>query len=149
MAPLANPGRSSSPMLILPVATLGALTLLCTLWPDLLIGGSLGDFLLVTLCLGGGAAWLTGKAVAGGWSPYSHLVLYCLPLTAAVRFGHFALFEDTLFAPEPAAVEFVLLLAIATLGFRTLRRRQMTVQYGWMYAPAGRFGWRRRGEGNG
>lgn len=149
MAQIADPGRPSSPMLLAPVGALVVLAVLLFVWPQVLMGASLGDFLLVTLFLGGGAAWLTGKAVARGWGPYSHLVVYCLLLAGAVRFCHFALFESELFAPEHTAVEFVLLLSIATLGFRALRRRQMTVQYGWMYEPAGRLAWRARGSAEG
>lgn len=142
-----DPGRASSPFLIGPALALAGLVGAAALWPRELIGASLGDFLLVTLALGGSAAWRTGRAVAKGWAPYHQLVLYCLFLAGAVRFCHFALFEDDLFALEPFAVEFVLLTAIATLGFRAFRRRQMTVQYGWIYEPAGHFAWRPRRGG--
>ena len=144
MAMNVDPGRASSPLLIGPLAVIAVLVVLLVIWPRELIGASLADFLLVTLCLGGAAAWRTGKAVAHGWAPYLHLVFYCLLLAGAVRFCHFALFEDELFSIEPFAVEFVLLTAIATLGFRAHRKRQMTVQYGWMYEPAGRLAWRSR-----
>jgi len=142
-----NPGGSFSLMLVVPLAALVLLVVVLLIWPDLLIGASLGDFLIVTVLLGGGTAWLTGKAVARGWGPYSHLVLYSLLLAGAVRFCHFALFGDTLASLEPALVEFVLLLAIATLGFRALRRRQMTHQYDWMFEPAGPLAWRARTGG--
>lgn len=145
MAP-PDPGRASSPMRIGPLAALVVLVAALFIWPQDLIGASLGDFLLVTLFLGGGAAWLSGKAVARSWAPYSHLLVYCLLLAGAVRFCHFALFEAELFAPEPLAVEFVLLASIATLGFRAMRERQMTVQYGWMYEKAGRMAWRPRNQ---
>ncbi|MFG1371326.1 hypothetical protein V5F32_04040 [Xanthobacter oligotrophicus] len=142
MASKADPGRASSPLLVGPLAMIAVLVVLIALWPQELIGASLGDFLLVTLFLGGAAAWRTGKAVAHGWAPFLQLVFYCLLLAGAVRFCHFALFEDELFSIEPFAVEFVLLTAIATLGFRAHRKRQMTVQYGWMYEPAGKLAWR-------
>ena len=142
-----DPGRAASPFLIGPALALVALVVAIAIWPHELIAASLGDFLLVTLVLGGSAAWRTGKAVAKGWAPYHQLVLYCLLLAGAVRFCHFALFEDPLFDPEPFVVEFVLLTAIATLGFRAFRRRQMTMQYAWMYEPAGPFAWRPRRGG--
>lgn len=142
-----DPGRPSSPLLVGPVVVLAALLVALFLWHDLLIGASIADFLVVTLFLGGGAAWLTGRAVARSWAPYSELLVYCVLLAGAVRFCHFALFDDQLVSPEPAAVEFVLLAAVATLGFRAHRRRQMTVQYAWMYEPAGHFAWRGRDGG--
>lgn len=144
MAEIRNPGRSLAPMLVVPVIALLVLVPVLFVWPSLLIGASFADFLVVTVFLGGGAAWLTGKAVARGWGPYSHLLLYSLLLACAVRFCHFALFGDTLLSPEPALVEFVLLLSVATLGFRMLRRQQMTHQYDWMFEPAGPLAWRMR-----
>lgn len=142
----ADPGRSLSPLLVGPAVAIVVTLALAITFPDVLKTASPVDFVLVTLLLGGGAAWRTGKAVARGWGPYSHLVIYGALLTGAVRFCHFALFEDELFAAEPAAVEFVLLLSIASLGFRALRRTQMTVQYGWMYEAAGPLSWRARTE---
>ncbi|WP_454917615.1 DUF6867 family protein [Xanthobacter sediminis] len=139
-----DPGRPSSPLLIGPLALLAAFALAVALWPSEVMGTSLGDFLLVSLAMGGGAAWLTGKAVARGWRPLSHLVLYCVLLAAAVRFCHFALFNDALFAPLTSLAEVLFLIAIAALGFRSVRRRQMSVQYGWMFAAAGPLSWRRR-----
>lgn len=144
MAAVPDPGRASSPMLVGPLVALVVLVGTLFIWPRELIGASLGDFLLVTLFLGGGAAWLTGKAVARGWDPYTHLLVYSLLLACAVRFCHFALFEAELFTLGPLAVEFVLLASIATLGFRAMRQRQMTVQYAWMYERTGRMAWRPR-----
>lgn len=144
MADVANPGRSTSAMLVVPMIALAALILARLLFPGMLLETSLADFLLVSLILGGAAAWRTGEAVARGWGPFSHLVVYGLLLTFAVRFVHFALFDDTLFSLQNFVVEFVLLLSIATLGFRAVRRRQMTVQYGWLFEEAGPMAWRPR-----
>ncbi|MFG1344530.1 hypothetical protein V5F59_06535 [Xanthobacter autotrophicus DSM 431] len=138
----ADPGRPSSPMLWGPLVALAVLAVSLFVRPDLLIGRSAADFIIVTVVLGGGAAWLTGKAVARSWEPYSYLVVYGLLLAAAVRFCHFALFEDTLFALKQTVPEFALLFSIATLGFRAMRRRQMTRQYGWLYEPSGRMSWK-------
>ena len=56
----------------------------------------LGVFVLLTLILGGGAAALTGRAIAATWRPWWHVVPLTLLLGAAVRFLHFALFGGTL-----------------------------------------------------
>jgi hypothetical protein len=139
-----DPGRPSSPLRVGPLAVLVAFALAVVLWPQTVMGTSLGDFLLVSLVLGGGAAWLTGKAVARAWGPLFHLALYCVLLAAAVRFCHFALFGDELFAPVTSVAEVLFLAAVAALGFRSVRKRQMSVQYGWMFVPAGPLSWRRQ-----
>ena len=46
--------------------------------------------------IGGGAAWLAGRAIAQTWRPFWQVVVYMLLLGAAVRFVHFALFEADL-----------------------------------------------------
>ena len=48
------------------------------------------EFLFVTCLLGGGAAWMTGRACAQTWRPYSRLVLFLLGLGVGVRFIHHA-----------------------------------------------------------
>ena len=50
-------------------------------------------FLLVTVLMGGWAAWMTGRACAVTWRPWIVLALYLVVLAAAVRFIHMALFE--------------------------------------------------------
>ncbi|MEP0320678.1 DUF6867 family protein [Bauldia litoralis] len=105
---------------------------------------SLGDFLLVTLFLGGGAAYLTGRAVAATWRPYRSLVIYIVLLTAAVRFIHHALFGGTLLSLQFYAVDLVILLVLGSLGFRITRAGQMTTQYGWIFQRSGPLSWRSR-----
>jgi hypothetical protein len=147
MESVRNPGRASSPMLVAPVATLAALACALVIWPELLVETSAADFILVSLILGGATAWRTGQAVARGWGSFWHLVAYVVLLAGAVRFCHFALFQDTLFSIQHFALEFVLLMAVAALGFRFVRRQQMTAQYGWMFEAHGPFAWRARSGG--
>ncbi|MBZ0229364.1 MAG: hypothetical protein K8F58_13070 [Bauldia sp.] len=107
---------------------------------------SLADFLLVTVFLGGGAAYLTGRAVALTWRRMLKLLVYLLLLAAAVRFIHYALFGGTLLSPQYYLVDLAVLLCIGGLGFRITRARQMTGQYSWLYRNAG-LGWRPRTDG--
>jgi hypothetical protein len=93
---------------------------------------SFGVFLLVTVILGGGAAWLAGRAVATAWSRWWLLVFYALLIACAVRFIHFALFGATLISPHYYAVDAIVALAFAFAGFRMTRTRQMARQYGFM-----------------
>ncbi len=107
---------------------------------------SLGAFLLVTVALGGGAAWMTGRAIALTWQPWWKLVVYVALLTVAVRFIHFSLFGGSFFLPPRtfgtaayfAIIDVVVLMVAAVLGRQTTRGRQMARQYGFLRQTAGR-----------
>jgi len=101
-------------------------------------------FLLVTVVMGGGAAWMTGRACAMTWVPVTILITYLAILALGVRFIHMALFEGTLLSPHYYLVDFVVVLLIGGLGFRRTRVKQMVAKYGWRYEASGPFGWRRR-----
>ena len=102
------------------------------------------DFLLVTVFLGGAAAYLVGRAMAYTWAPVKLLVLYTFLLTAAVRFIHYALFHGTLLSLHYFIVDVIILAVLAALGYRITRASQMVSQYGWLYRRAGPLAWRRR-----
>jgi hypothetical protein len=102
------------------------------------------DFLLVTAFLGGGAAYLTGRAVALTWRPVRLLVAYIVLLTCAVRFVHFALFEGSILGVQYFLVDLAILLAFGGLGFQITRSRQMAGQYSWVYQRVGPLSWRVR-----
>lgn len=89
-------------------------------------------FLGLTCALGGAAAWATGRALALTWRPFWMVPAYALALAAAVRFLHYALFEEPLLSAPLFAADAAVLIAVAALGFRLTRARQMTTQYGWM-----------------
>jgi hypothetical protein len=105
---------------------------------------SLGVFLLVSVVMGGGAAWLTGRAIATTWRPWWHVPFYMAILSLAVRFIHFALFDAKLLSLHYYLVDFAVCLAFGLLGFRLTRANQMVSQYGWINKRAGLFRWRRR-----
>ena len=107
-----------------------------------------GLFLLVTVVLGGGAAWLAGRAIAATWRPWWHVAGYMLILGAAVRFMHFALFEGTLLSLHYYLVDTIVCLIFGFLGFRVTRVAQMTTQYGWINVRAGFLRWARRRASN-
>ena len=113
--------------------------------PDLLSAEhSLGVFLLVSVAMGGGAAWLAGRAIAATWRPWWHVGLYMLILGLAVRFIHFALFDSALLSLPYYLIDTAVCLAFGFLGFRLMRVRQMITRYRWIYQRAGAFRWRRR-----
>jgi type II secretory pathway component PulL len=122
---------------------------------------NLTDFLLVTVFLGGGAAYPTGRAVALTWRPVSKLIVFVLLLTVAVRFIHYGLFGGTFFGVAVAAdgsvswqpmivavhfalVDLIVLLIVAAFAFQATRAAQMTGQYSWLYERTGRLSWRKR-----
>jgi hypothetical protein len=113
---------------------------------------SVVDFLLVSVFLGGGAAWLTGRATALTWTSWAILVLYVVLLTMATRFIHFSLFHGSFYLPPAdfttalyfSVVDFIILMAAAALGRQITRARQMSTQYHFLYDRAGPLGWRAR-----
>ena len=105
---------------------------------------SLAAFLIVTLFVGGGAAFMTGRAIAKNWKPLWLLVIYTLLLTCADRFLHFALYEGTLLTLHFFLVDFLVLMALSALGFRLTRTRQMVTQYRWLYEQVTPLSWRKK-----
>jgi hypothetical protein len=106
--------------------------------------GSVGVFVLVTVLMGGMAAWLAGRAVAQTWRPFWHLFLYMALLGAAVRFVHFALFEGTLLSPVSYAVDTLYLILVSALAWRMTRAAQMATQYYWLFERTSPLTWRAR-----
>src|SRR5215208_437938 len=97
----------------------------------------IGLFVLVTVVMGGGAAWLAGRAIAATWRPWWHVAGYMLILALSVRFIHFAMFEGTLLSPHYYAVDTIVCLIIGFLGFRATRAGQMASQYSWVMRRTG------------
>jgi len=91
-----------------------------------------GPFVLVTVVLGGGAAWQAGRAIAQTWRPWWQGMLYMLILGAAVRFIHFALFDGTLLSLPAYGLDTAVAIGCAALSFRTTRASQMARQYGFL-----------------
>src|SRR5271154_1834343 len=109
--------------------------------------GGLWVFLLVSVVLGGAAAAASGRSAARLWLPFWRVPFFVIGLAAAVRFLHATLFAETLLSPHYYAVDYVVLLIFASLGYWRLRRDQMVRQYQWEFEPAGPLGWRRRPQG--
>src|SRR5918997_2096086 len=90
-------------------------------------------FVLVTMLMGGWAAWMTGRAMAITWQPYILCIVYFLLLAGAVRFIHYALFGGTLLSLHYYLVDALVIVAVGSIGFRRPRARQIAQQYGWLY----------------
>ena len=109
-----------------------------------LIGNSLAVFIGVTCVLAGGAAWMTGQALATNWRPAWQAVGYALLLTLADRFLIFALFEGKLLSHAGFAFDAAVLVVIALAGHRITLAGQMVKQYPWLYERQGLLSWRQR-----
>jgi hypothetical protein len=101
-------------------------------------------FLVLTVVIGGGAAFLAGRGLARGWKPYWRVFFYMALLAGAVRFFHYALFDGSLLSPYYYLVTYLVLLAGASLGYRSMRTTQMVTQYPWLYARTSPLTWRDR-----
>ncbi len=99
-------------------------------------------FFFITCLLGGWAAWMTGRASANTWRSMGHLLLYMLPLGAAVRFIHYALFQGTLLSLHYYVVDTAVLMILGALGFQYTRTKQMVSQYSWLYEKASPLSWK-------
>ena len=106
--------------------------------------GSFGVFLLVTVLFGGGAAALSGRAIAETWRPQWQVAGYSFILGVAVRFFHFSLFGGTLLSAHYYLVDSAVCITFGFLGFQAARAAQMVTQYRWINEPQGRLRWRRR-----
>jgi hypothetical protein len=100
--------------------------------------------LFVTGILGGGAAWLTGRACAHTWRPLLQVIAYSILLGAVVRFFHFALFEADLFSLRSFLADTLFLTAVGCLSWRIARTTLMVTQYGWLYERSSPVSWRKR-----
>ncbi len=107
-------------------------------------GGTAGmvQFWVFTVIMGGGAAFMAGRALAQGWKSVPLLVFYMLIFTAGLRFLDFALFESELLSLKYFISHGIIVMAIALLGYRLKRVSQMVTQYPWLYERASPLAWR-------
>jgi hypothetical protein len=107
-------------------------------WP------AIGQFLVLTVILGGGAAFMAGRALALGWKSIGLLLFYMMFFIAGLRFLHFALFQGTLTSPWYFLSHGIVIVGAALLGYRLKRVSQMTTQYPWLYERSSLFAWRNK-----
>jgi hypothetical protein len=102
------------------------------------------QFIVFTLILGGGAAFLAGRALAIGWRSPILLVFYMVLFTCGLRFLDYALFESHLLSLKYFITHGLIVMALAFLGYRLKRVSQMITQYPWLYERSGPFGWQNK-----
>ena len=101
-------------------------------------------FLVLTVCLGGGAAFMAGRSVAQGWKPPGLLFIYLLIFTAGLRFLHYALFQSQLTSLQYYFSHGLIIMAAGFLGYRLTLTRQMVEKYPWLYERTSPLGWRQK-----
>jgi hypothetical protein len=99
-------------------------------------------FLIMTVIIGGGAAFMAGRGLASGWRPVWMAIAYMIPMGLALRFFHYALFEGNLLSLRFFITDTLVLVAAALLGYRLTRVKQIVSQYPWLYERAGPLAWR-------
>ena len=99
-------------------------------------------FLIMTVIIGGGAAFMAGRGLASKWRPVWMAVAYMIPMGLALRFFHYALFEGNLLSLRFFITDTLVLVASALLGYRLTQVTQMVSQYPWLYERAGPLAWR-------
>lgn len=102
-------------------------------------------FIIMTVIIGGGAAYLTGRALASKWRPWLMAAAYMIPLGLALRFFHYALFNGDLLSLHYFITDTLVLVAATSLGYRLTRVSQMVRQYPWLYERASPFSWKAKG----
>jgi len=108
------------------------------------LGTSISVFLVLTVCLIGGAAFMTGRALATTWRPVWQVFLYCLLLGGADRFLVFSLFQGRLLLFSGFVIDTAVITLVALAAYRATRARTMAAQYPWLYERTGLFTWRER-----
>jgi hypothetical protein len=112
-----------------------------------LLGTSVGVFVGLTVIIAGGAAIMTGRALADGWKAPWQVVCAGFGLALADRFLVYALFEGDLLSPSGFLIDFAVLTALALLAYRVTLVRKMVNQYPWRYERTSLFKYRARPGG--
>jgi hypothetical protein len=109
-----------------------------------LLGNSFGVFIGLTVIIAGGAAIMTGRALADGWKPPWQVVIACFGLDLANRFLAYALFGGQLLSLSGFLIDFVVITALALLAHRITVVRKMVSQYPWRYERISLFTYREK-----
>ena len=112
---------------------------------SILVEQNLWIFSILTIVLGGGAAYLAGRGLAMKWRPLWMALLAMVPLTLGLRFLHYALFQADLTSLHYLVTDFIVLLVFCILGYRVTLAKKMVRQYPWLYEAAGPWAWRKKG----
>jgi hypothetical protein len=111
---------------------------------EALLGTSLGVFIGLTVILIGGAAIMTGRALADGWKSPLQVVFACFGLALADRFLTYALFGGELLHLSGVLIHFAVITAMALIAHRLTVVHKMVSQYPWRYERESLFTYREK-----
>ena len=106
-----------------------------------LLGTSPAIFIGLTVVLVGGAAILTGRAVANNWKPAWQVVASCFGLALADRFLIYALFQGELISPSGILIHFIVLTVMGLAAWQIAKVGKLVNQYPWRYRRTSPFGY--------
>jgi Domain of unknown function (DUF6867) len=109
-----------------------------------LLGTSLGVFIGLTVIITGGAAIMTGRALADGWKSPVQVVFACLGLGLGNRFLVYALFGGPLLHLSGFVIAFLVITALGLVAHRITAVRKMVNQYPWRYERASLWAYREK-----
>ena len=109
---------------------------------SLFVEDNLWIFVIMTVILGGGAAFMAGRGMAMKWRPVWMPLLAMVPLTLGLRFLHFALFQAQLTSLHYLITDGIVLVIFCLLGYRSTLASKMVAQYPWLYEKSSPLGWR-------
>jgi hypothetical protein len=109
---------------------------------SLFVEDKLSIFLIMTVIIGGGAAFLAGRGLASRWRPWWIPAAYMVLMGLALRFFHYALFNGELLSLHYFITDTVVLICATLLGYRLTMVNQMVRQYPWAYERSGLLSWR-------
>jgi hypothetical protein len=114
------------------------------LWGDAatLTGTTLDVWIGITLVVAGGAALMTGRAIAITWRPPWQVVFACFGLGFGDRFLIYGLFDGPLLSLPGFLFDTAVLIAMGLVAFRVAKVRLMVRQYPWLYRKTGPFTYR-------
>ncbi len=112
-----------------------------------LLGTSLAVFIGFTLVFTGGAAIMTGRALADGWQPVWHVLVACLGLGLADRFLIYALFGGRLLSLSGFLIHLLVIMVMALIAYRITLVRKMVNQYPWRYEQVSLWSYREKAPG--
>lgn len=92
----------------------------------------LATFLGLSLCLGGLAAFCTGRALAQNWRSFWRIPALVVLLAGFIHFLHYALFGEPLLSFTAFGADYLVTLFISAFGFFLTRKKQIRRQYGWL-----------------
>ena len=112
---------------------------------ELLLSPSPGVFIGLTVIIIGGAAIMTGRALADGWKSPWVVVAASFGLGLADRFLVYALFGGQLLSLGGFLMHLVVITAMALIAFRVTKVRKMVTQYPWRYEQVSLWSYREKG----